>query len=64
MPSPFSRSERPNQQPGVIRVVDSVLVCDRCFDEVAEGDYYEEKKLLVFVCENNHVNKVRIDLSE
>lgn len=64
MPNPFRDSPKPNNQPGVAKVTDSILVCDRCFEEVSDGDYYIEKKLLVFKCSNGHVNNVRIDLGD
>lgn len=65
MPSPFS-SKKPNSQAGpggqennVLQVTNSVLVCEVCFAETSEGDYFPGQKRLVFKCPEGHVNVVK-----
>jgi hypothetical protein len=65
LPNPFSdkgAEAQHVQTSGVTKVVNSTLVCDQCFEETSEGDYYESKSLLVFTCPNGHQNEVKIEL--
>lgn len=65
MPNPFSDEGAVAQTvetSGVTPVVNSNLVCDRCFESTDEGSYYESRELLVFTCPNGHQNEVQIKL--
>ena len=59
MPSPFNR-QFPDEgaKPGIVKITNSTLVCDVCFDDTANGEYEVEAKRLSFVCPNGHINYV------
>ena len=64
MPSPFSSKKNSQagpsgQENNVIRVTNSVLVCEFCFKEVSDGDYFPSQKRLVFKCPEGHTNIVK-----
>ncbi len=62
MPSPFSSKKEPQTKDTVvdaIKVSNSVLVCEVCFEETDEGIYYPERKRLEFRCKHGHVNVVK-----
>lgn len=63
MPSPFSSKKQAPQATGakieVIKVTNSVLVCEVCFTETSDGEYAPEAKRLTFTCPDGHNNVVR-----
>ena len=63
MPSPFSSKKQTSQATGakveVIKVTNSILVCEVCFAETTEGEYVPGAKRLTFTCPSGHDNVVR-----
>ena len=61
MPNPFSPHNQVagNPRPETVSVTDSYLVCESCYVIVTEGEWFEPKKELTFVCPNGHINIVK-----
>lgn len=62
MPSPFSKKPQKQATGAVvetIKVTNSTLVCEVCFEETSEGEYVPQAKRLTFTCPNGHDNVVR-----
>ncbi len=61
LPNPFSDREKypTGAKVDVIKITDSSLWCDACFEEVSEGEYVPGNKRLSFVCSQGHENVIR-----
>lgn len=65
MPNPFSK-KKPENNPHatgaiveMVKVTNSVLICDVCWAETSEGEYFTKARRLVYTCPLGHENVVR-----